>query len=181
MGLALLILGLTAAAQAGVFLLSGSIALFADLIHNIGDALTAVPVALAFLLRSRRAERGAGIAVVVAIAVSAIVAGYSAIERLLNPREVDQLVPLVGAGILGVAGNWLAAVVRARAGRRLASPALVADGAHAAADAYVSLAAVASAAFVAMGWQVADPILGLGVTVFITHIAKEAWETARSS
>lgn len=180
-GLALLILGITAVAQAVVFLASGSVALFADLIHNVGDALTAVPVAIAFLLRSRRAERRAGVAVVIAIAVSAVVAGYSAIDRLVNPREVVELVPLAAAGVLGVVGNWLAAVVRSRAGERLGSPALIADGAHAAADAYVSLAAVASAALVALGWQIADPILGLALTLFIGHIAKEAWETARAS
>src|SRR5215212_11981286 len=130
-GIALLILGLTAAAQLAVFLASGSIALFADLIHNFGDAATAIPLAIAFALRSARAERLAGLAVVFAIFVSACVAGYEAILRLVDPRDVEHVGALAIAGALGFAGNWIAAIIRSRAGRRLDSAALAADGAHA--------------------------------------------------
>ena len=121
--LALLVLGLTASAQALVFVASGSVALLADLIHNAGDAATALPLAIAFALRSSRAERWAGLAVVFAIFASACVAGYEAIARLIDPREVEQLGALAAAGALGFAGNWWAALIRSRAGHRLDSPA----------------------------------------------------------
>ena len=177
--LALVVLVLTAAAQAAVFLASGSIALLADLIHNAGDAATAIPLGIAFALRSARAERWAGLAVVGAILVSACVAGYEAVARLITPAEVDHLGALAAAGAIGFAGNWLAGVVRARAGRRLGSPALVADGAHARADAYVSLAVVASAAVVAIGVPIADPLIGLAMTVVILRITWHSWLTVR--
>jgi cation diffusion facilitator family transporter len=178
-GLALLVLGVTAAAQALVFALSGSVALLADLVHNAGDAATAFPLGAAFLLRSERAERWAGLAVVAAIFVSACVAGYEALDRLVHPEDVEALVPLMAAGILGFAGNWVAAIIRTRAGRRLDSPALVADGAHARADAYVSLGVVASAGAVAAGLQVADPLIGLGITAVILRITWQSWGTVR--
>jgi cation diffusion facilitator family transporter len=178
-GLALLILGITAVLQALVFVASGSVALLADLIHNAGDAATAIPLAIAFALRSVRAERIAGLAVVFAIFVSACVAGYEAILRLLDPREVEHLGALALAGALGFAGNWIAAIVRTRAGRRLDSPALVADGAHARADAYVSLAVVASAAVVALGLEIADPLIGLAITLVILRITWQSWNTVR--
>ena len=142
---ALLVLGVRAAAQTAVFALSGSVALLADLIHNAGDAATAIPLGIAFALRSARAEREAGLAVVLAIFISACVAGYEAVHRLIEPAEVTQLGALAAAGALGFLGNWIAALIRTRAGRRLDSPALIADGAHARADAYVSLAVIASA------------------------------------
>ena len=150
-GWSLLVLGLTALAQTAVFVVSGSVALLADLIHNFGDAATAFPLAIAFALRSERAERWAGLAVVVAIFVSACVAGVEAVQRLIDPSEPDYLLALAVAGVLGFAGNWLAGGIRTRAGRRLDSSALVADGDHARADAYVSLGVVASAAVVAIG------------------------------
>jgi cation diffusion facilitator family transporter len=177
--LALLVLGLSAAAQAAIFALSGSIALLADLIHNTGDAATAIPLGIAFALRSPRAERWAGLAVVLAIFVSACVAGYQAIHRLIEPADVSHLGALAAAGVVGFAGNWIAASVRSRAGRRLDSPALVADGAHARADAYVSLAVVASAVVVAAGLEVADPLIGLGITLVILRITWESWRTVR--
>ncbi|MGN6187894.1 MAG: cation diffusion facilitator family transporter [Conexibacter sp.] len=177
--LALLVLGLAAAAQAVVFLASGSIALLADLIHNIGDAATAIPLGLAFLLRSERAERWAGLAVVAAIFISACVAGYEAIDRLINPQHVDALGALAVAGIVGFAGNWIAAIIRTGAGRRLDSHALIADGAHARADAYVSLAVVASAIVVALGAPVADPLIGLTITAVILRITWDSWRTVR--
>jgi len=179
--LALLVLALTAAGQALVFVASGSVALLADLIHNVGDASTAIPLGVAFALRSARAERWAGLAVVAAIFASACVAGYQALDRLIDPQEVEALGALAGAGAIGFAGNWLAAAIRTRAGRRLDSPALIADGAHARADAYVSLAVVASAAGVAVGMPAADPLIGLGITVVILRITWDSWKTVRGA
>jgi cation diffusion facilitator family transporter len=176
-GWSLLVLGLTALAQTAVFVASGSVALLADLIHNFGDAATAFPLAVAFALRSARVERWAGLAVVFAIFVSACVAGYESILRLIDPREPEHLGALAGAGVLGLAGNWIAAGVRTRAGRRLVSPALMADGDHARADAYVSLAVVASAAVVALGLEIADPLIGLAITVVILRITWHSWRT----
>ena len=178
-GLALLILGATAILQALVFAASGSVALLADLIHNAGDAATAIPLGIAFALRSARAERWAGLAVVAAIFISACVAAYEALDRLVNPQDVDHLAALALAGAIGFMGNWIAARVRTRAGRRLDSPALVADGAHARADAYVSLAVIASAAVVALGLQAADPVIGLGITAVILRITWDALKTVR--
>jgi cation diffusion facilitator family transporter len=178
-GLALVILTLTAIAQVAVYLASGSVALLADLIHNAGDAATAIPLAIAFALRSARAERLAGLAVVAAILVSACVAGYEAVARLIDPRDVQHLGALALAGVIGFAGNWIAALVRTRAGRRLDSPALVADGAHARADAYVSLAVIASAAAVALGLDIADALIGLAITLVILRITWQSWGTVR--
>ena len=178
-GLALLVLAATAAAQAVVFAASGSLALLADLIHNFGDAATAIPLGIAFALRSARAERVAGLGVVIAIFVSACVAGYEAVVRIIDPRDVEHLGALAAAGALGFAGNWIAAIVRSRAGRRLDSAALIADGAHARADAYVSLAVVASAAAVYAGLDIADPLIGLAITVVILRITRESWHTVR--
>jgi cation diffusion facilitator family transporter len=179
-GWSLLVLGLTAVAQTVVFVVSGSIALLADLIHNFGDAATAFPLAIAFALRSARAERWAGLAVVLAIFVSACVAGYESVLRLIDPREPEHLAVLAAAGVLGFAGNWVAARIRTRAGRRLESPALVADGAHARADAYVSLAVVASAGVVGLGLEIADPVIGLAITLVILRIAWQSWLTVRA-
>jgi cation diffusion facilitator family transporter len=179
-GWSLLVLGLTAVAQAAVFVASGSVALLADLIHNFGDAATAFPLAIAFALRSPRAERWAGLAVVLAIFVSACVAGYESVLRLIDPREPEHLAALAAAGVLGFAGNWVAARIRTRAGRRLDSAALVADGAHARADAYVSLAVVASAVVVALGLDLADPLIGLAITVVILRITWHSWLTVRA-
>jgi cation diffusion facilitator family transporter len=178
-GWSLLVLGLTAAAQTLVFVASGSVALLADLIHNFGDAATAFPLAIAFALRSARAERWAGLAVVLAIFVSACVAGYESVVRLIDPREPEHLAALAAAGLLGFAGNWVAAGIRTRAGRELDSAALVADGAHARADAYVSLAVVASAAVVALGLDIADPLIGLAITLVILRITWHSWRTVR--
>jgi cation diffusion facilitator family transporter len=180
-GLALVVLGVTAVVQLAVFVASGSVALLADLIHNFGDAATAIPLAIAFALRSARAERIAGLAVVLAIFVSACVAGYEAVVRLIDPQEPHYLGALAIAGIVGFAGNWWAALIRTRAGRRLDSPALVADGAHARADAYVSLAVVASALAVAIGADIADPLIGLGITLVILKITRDSWVTVRGA
>jgi cation diffusion facilitator family transporter len=178
-GLSLAILAATALAQVAIFLATGSIALLADLIHNFGDAATAIPLGIAFLMRSERAERIAGYVVVFAIFVSAAVAGYEAVLRLIDPRDVDHLGALAAAGVIGFVGNWLAAIVRTRAGRALDSPALLADGNHAKADAYVSLAVVASPAVVALGLELADPLIGLGISVLIMRITWHSWRTVR--
>ena len=178
-GLSLAVLGITALAQIAIFLSSGSIALLADLIHNFGDAATALPLGVAFLLRSFRAERIAGLFVVAVIFVSACVAGYEAVLRFINPETPTHLLALAGAGIVGFAGNWIAAIIRTRAGRRLDSPALIADGNHARADSYVSLAVVASAAVVALGVPIADPLIGLAITAVILRITWASWRTVR--
>ncbi len=177
--LSLAVLGMTALAQLGIFLATGSVALLADLTHNFGDAATAIPLAIAFLLRSERGEGYAGLFVVAAIFVSACVAGVESVLRLIHPHEPNQLLALAAAGVVGFAGNWIAAGIRTRAGRRLDSPALVADGAHARADSYVSLAVVASAAAVAAGAPVADPLIGLGITAIILKITWDSWRTVR--
>jgi cation diffusion facilitator family transporter len=179
-GLSLAVLAITAALQVVVFLVTGSIALLADLIHNFGDASTAIPVGVAFALRSVRAERWAGYFVVATIFASACVAGAEAVARLINPEPIDQLGALAAAGAVGFLGNELAAQIRLRAGRRLASPALVADGHHARVDGYVSLAVVASAIVVALGLQVGDPIIGLAITLVILRITWQSWQTVRA-
>jgi cation diffusion facilitator family transporter len=177
--LSLAVLGLTAIAQAVVFVASGSIALLADLIHNFGDALTAVPLGIAFALRSPAAERRAGLAVIAAIFVSACVAGVEAVDRLVHPSAPTHLAALALAGAIGYAGNFIAARIRLSAGRRLDSRALIADGNHARADAYVSLAVIASAVIVALGAPVADPLIGLGITLVILRITWQSWATVR--
>jgi len=177
--LSLVILGLTAVAQGVIFIATNSVALLADLIHNVGDALTAVPLGIAFLMRSARAEGYAGLAVVGAIFVSACVAAYEAIHRLLDPDAPDGLFVLALAGLIGFAGNLVAAQVRTRAGRRLNSPALVADGDHARADALVSLGVVLSAIVVAFGLEVGDPLIALVITFVILRITWQSWRTIR--
>jgi cation diffusion facilitator family transporter len=177
--LALGILAGTAAIQALVFALTGSLALLADLIHNGGDALTAIPLGIAFALRSPRAERLAGLAVVAAIFLSACVAAYESILRLIHPSTPSHLLALALAGTIGFAGNWLAALVRTRAGHRLSSSALIADGNHARVDAYVSLAVIASAIASAAGAPILDPLIGLGMTVVILRITYDSWRTVR--
>jgi cation diffusion facilitator family transporter len=178
-GLSLAVLGLAALAQTAIFVASGSIALLADLIHNFGDAATAIPIGAAFLLRSERAERYAGLFVVAAILISACVAGVEAVSRLIHPETPTHLLALGAAGAIGYLGNWIASQIRTEAGRSLDSPALIADGNHARADAYVSLAVVASAAAVALGLSIADPLIGLGITLVILKITRDSWRTVR--
>jgi cation diffusion facilitator family transporter len=173
------VLGLAAVAQTVVFVVSGSVALLADLIHNFGDALTAVPLGIAFVMRSERAERTAGLFVVAAIFISACVAGVEAVQRLIHRSAPTHLWVLAAAGAIGYLGNFIAAKVRTRAGRRLSSPALIADGNHAAADAYVSLAVIASAAVVAVGAPIGDPLIGLAITLVILRITWQSWNTVR--
>jgi cation diffusion facilitator family transporter len=177
----LAVLGATAAAQAAIYVATGSVALLADLIHNLGDALTALPLGAAFLLRSGRVERGAGYAVVLAILASAVTAGVFAIERIIDPLAPDHLLALALAGAVGVAGNAVAARVRLRGGRRLDSPALVADGHHARSDAVVSAGVVLSALCVSLGAPIVDPIIGLLITGLILRITWESWRTVRGA
>jgi cation diffusion facilitator family transporter len=173
------VLGVTAVLQAIIFAASGSVALLADLIHNAGDALTAVPLGIAFFLRSARAEQIAGYCVVLAIFVSACVAFYEAVDRLLHPQELSHLWALAAAGAAGFLGNEIAARVRLHAGRRLDSPALVADGNHARIDGFVSLGVVLTAALVAFGLERADPIVGMAITLVILKITWDSWRTIR--
>ena len=170
----------TALLQALVFALTGSVALLADLIHNFGDALTAVPLGIAFLLRSFTAEKRAGLFVVLAIFVSACVAFVEAINRLIHPQSISHLWVLAAAGVLGFIGNEIAAQVRLRSGRRLQSPALIADGYHARTDGFVSLAVVASAIVVAIGFRVADPIIGLAISLVILRITWQSFRTVQA-
>lgn len=177
--ISLAVLALAAAAQTAVFVFTGSVALLADLIHNFGDALTAVPLGIAFLLRSARGERAAGLVVVAVIFFSACIAGFEAVQRLINPSTPEHLLALAAAGAVGYVANLIAARVRTRAGERLDSPALIADGHHARADAYVSLAVIAAAIVVALGLPIFDPLIGLAITVVILRITWQSWETVR--
>lgn len=166
-----IILGITALLQIGVVALSGSVALLADTIHNVGDATTAIPLWIAFLLARRkptktfryglgRVEDLAGIVIVLIILFSAIVAGYQAIDRLIHPQTVTHLGWLTAAGIVGFLGNEAVAVFRIRVGREINSAALIADGYHARTDGLTSLAVVAGAIGVWLGFPLADPIVG---------------------
>ena len=173
--ISLAILLAAALAQTAIFAATSSVALLADLIHNFGDALTAVPLGIAFFLRSVRGEKLAGLAVVAAILISALVALYETIQRLIHPQQLTHLWVLAAAGLIGFAGNEIAAQVRLRAGRRLASPALVADGNHARVDGFVSLGVIASALLVGLGLPRADPFVGLVITLVILKITWDSW------
>ncbi|MFC4333946.1 cation diffusion facilitator family transporter [Salininema proteolyticum] len=183
--ISLALLGATAVTQAGVFVVTGSIALLGDTLHNVADALTAIPLGIAFLLGRRaatrrftygfgRAEDLAGIIIVVFIAVSAFAAAWAAIDRFRHPADIDFLWAVALAGIIGFAGNELVARYRIRVGRRIGSAALVADGLHARTDGFTSLAVVASAGGVALGWGWADPVIGLLIAVAILFVLKDA-------
>lgn len=178
--ISLVVLLATSLAQAAVFVATGSVALLADLIHNSGDALTAIPLGAAFLLKSLIWEKRAGYFVVATIFVSACVALWQSIERLIHPQDLTQLWTLAAAGVIGLVGNEAAAYVRLRAGRRLNSPPLVADGYHARTDGLVSLSVVLSAAVVAVGMPIADPLIGLLVSVVILRITWQSIKTVRS-
>ncbi|WDZ82854.1 cation diffusion facilitator family transporter [Micromonospora cathayae] len=178
-------LGITALAQAVIVLLSGSVALLGDTLHNVADALTAVPLAIAFLLGRRaatraytygygRAEDLAGIVIVLVIAGSAVAAAWTAVDRLLHPAEVTHLPWVAAAGFVGFVGNEVVARYRIRVGRRIGSAALVADGLHARTDGYTSLAVLAAAGGAALGWRWADPAVGLAIAVAITFVLKDA-------
>jgi cation diffusion facilitator family transporter len=177
----LAVLTVTAAIQTAIYALTISVALLADLIHNFGDALTAVPLGLAFFLRSARGERWAGMAVVLAVFVSACVALAQTITRFVHPHALSNLGWLAAAGAIGFIGNEIAAQIRLSAGKRLASPALIADGNHARTDGFVSLGVVASAIVVALGLRIADPIIGLLITIVILRITWASWHTIHAA
>lgn len=178
--ISLAVLGIAAGAQLAIFALSGSVALLADLIHNFGDALTAVPLGIAFFLRSYRGERLAGLFVVLAIFVSACVALYETVMRLIHPQHLSHLGALAAAGVIGFVGNEIAAQVRLRGGKRLSSPALIADGNHARVDGFVSLGVIGSAISLALGAPLGDPIIGLLITLVILKITWDSWRTIRA-
>jgi len=178
--LSLGVLGATAILQAVIFIATGSVALLADLIHNVGDALTAIPVGIAFWMRSFVAEKRAGYFVVAAIFISACVAAVTAVDRLINPQTLDHLGILAAAGAIGFTGNEIAARVRLGAGKRLNSPALIADGNHARTDGLVSLAVVTSAIVVALGFELGDPIIGLVITLVILRITWQSFRTIKA-
>ena len=177
----LAVLAVTAAAQAALAVASGSVGLLADTIHNAADALTAIPLGLAFLMARRkatprytygfgRAEDLAGLFVVGVITFSAVAAAWVAIERLIHPHRVDHLGWVIAAGILGFVGNEIAAHYRIATGRRIGSAALVADGLHARTDGFTSLGVVLAAIAVIAGWKQGDPIVGLLISVAIFQI-----------
>ena len=183
--ISLVVLGVTALAQLAVVLVSGSVALLADTIHNVSDALTAVPLWVAFALGRRaatrrytygygRAEDLAGLFVIAMIALSAVVAGWEAVQRLVNPAPVDNLGWVALAGFLGFLGNEAVALFRIREGRAIGSAALVADGHHARTDGLTSLAVLVGAGGVAVGWAWADPVVGLVITVAIVLVLRTA-------
>jgi cation diffusion facilitator family transporter len=179
--ISLAVLAVAASAQLAVFVLAGSVALLADLIHNFGDALTAVPLGIAFFLRSFRGEKFAGLAVVLAIFVSACVALYETIQRFIHPQHLSHLWALAAAGLIGFVGNEIAARVRLRAGDRLSSPAMIADGNHARVDCFVSLGVVGGAIVVSLGAQIGDPIIGLLITLVILKITWDSWRTVSTT
>ena len=178
--ISLAVLTVTGLIQTYLYARTLSVALLADLIHNFGDALTAIPLGIAFFLRSARGERLAGLFVVLTIFVSACVALFQALERFINPRDLTHLWWLAAAGIIGFVGNEIAARIRTRAGHRLHSPALIADGSHARVDGFVSLGVLASATVVALGLEIADPLIGLAITLVILKITWDSWHTVRA-
>lgn len=178
-------LGATALVQGFVFTLSGSVALLGDTVHNAADALTAVPLAVAFALGRRvatrrftygygRSEDVAGIAIVLTIAGSAAFAAWSAVDRLLDPRPVHSLLAVAAAAVVGFLGNEWVARYRIRVGREIGSAALIADGLHARTDGFTSLAVLLAAGGAALGWQLADPLVGLAITVAILLVLRDA-------
>ena len=183
--ISLVALGMTAVFQIVIVVISGSVALAADTIHNFSDALTAVPLWIAFALSTKaatkrytygfgRAEDLAGLFVVAMITMSALIAGYEAIMRLIHPRPIENLWWVAAAGLIGFIGNELVAVYRIRVGRQIGSAALIADGLHARTDGFTSLAVLIGAAGVALGFPIADPIIGLLITVAILAVLRTA-------
>jgi cation diffusion facilitator family transporter len=178
-------LGMTAVLQLGIVAVSGSVALLADTIHNFSDALTAIPLWIAFALRGRTPRRGytygygraedlAGLFIVAMIALSAVVASVESVRRLVDPVEVENVWWVATAGFVGFVGNEAVAVYRIRIGRRIGSAALVADGLHARTDGLTSLAVLAGALGVAAGIPLADPVVGLMITAAILVLLRSA-------
>jgi cation diffusion facilitator family transporter len=183
--ISLVALGATAVLQLGVVLVTGSVALLADTVHNFSDALTAVPLWFAFVLARRaptrrytygfgRAEDLAAVFIVAMIALSAVVAGWESVRRLLDPQPIGNIAAVLAAGVLGFAGNEAVAVYRIRVGRKIGSAALVADGVHARTDGFTSLAVAAGAIGVMAGFPLADPVVGLLITLAILGVLRGA-------
>jgi len=183
--ISLLALGVTALLQAVLVALTGSVALLADTIHNFSDALTAIPLWVAFVLGRRapsrrytygygRAEDLAGVFIVAMIALSAVLAGWQSIRRLAEPQTIEYPWVVIVAGLVGFAGNEVVALYRIRVGRQIGSAALVADGLHARTDGFTSLAVVGGGLGVLAGFPLADPIVGLLITVAILFVLKGA-------
>ncbi len=183
--ISLAVLGATALLQGSVVLLSGSVALLGDTLHNGADALTAVPLGIAFWLGRRaatkaytygfgRAEDIAGVIIVLVIAASSLAAAGFAIDRLIHPHAMSQLGWVLAAGVIGFVGNEIVARYRLAVGRRIGSAALVADGLHARTDGFTSLAVVFAAAGAWLGWGWADPVVGLAITIAIAFVLKDA-------
>ncbi|MGK5729450.1 cation diffusion facilitator family transporter [Streptomyces sp. URMC 124] len=183
--LSLGVLGATTVVQAVIAALSGSVALFGDTLHNAADALTAVPLGIAFVLGRRAADRRytygygraedlAGVAVLVVMAASSALAAYEAVDRLVHPRDVTHLWAVAAAALAGFAGNEWVARHRIRTGRRIGSAALVADGLHARTDGFTSLAVLLGAGGAALGARWADPVVGLLITAAILLVLKDA-------
>lgn len=181
----LVALGLTALAQAALVAVTGSVALLADTIHNFSDALTAIPLWVAFVLGRRaptrrytygygRAEDLAGVFIVAMIALSALLAGWESVRRMLDPQPLSFPWMVVAAGVIGFAGNELVASYRIRVSRKIGSAALVADGQHARTDGFTSLAVVLGAVGVLLGFPLADPLVGMAITVAILFVLKSA-------
>ncbi|MFC8126328.1 cation diffusion facilitator family transporter [Streptomyces sp. NPDC057302] len=183
--ISLAVLGVTAAAQAVIVVLTGSVALLGDTVHNAADALTAIPLGIAFVLGRRaatrrftygygRAEDLAGIVILLTIAGSAAFAAWAAVDRLLNPRALEHVWVVAAAAVIGFIGNEWVARYRIRVGREIGSAALVADGLHARTDGFTSLAVLLSAGGAALGWRLADPIVGLLITAAILLVLRDA-------
>ena len=183
--MSLLVLMLTAAVQAVVVVMSGSVALLGDTIHNVADGLTALPLGVAFVLGRRpvtrrynygygRAEDLAGLAVVLVVAASAALAGYESVQRFAHPARVSHLWVVAAAAVIGFAGNEVVARYRIGVGRRIGSAALIADGLHARTDGFTSLAVLVGAAGIAGGWRWADPAIGLVITLAILLVLRDA-------
>jgi cation diffusion facilitator family transporter len=183
--ISLVLLTLTAAFQVVVVIVSGSVALLADTIHNFSDALTALPLWLAFALSRRPASRRfthglgrsedlAGVIIVLIILASALVAGYESYRRILDPTPLSNIEWVIAAAIIGFIGNEVVAVFRMRVGKEIGSAALVADGQHARVDGLTSLAVLFGAIGVLLGAPIADPLVGSAITIAILFITKDA-------
>ncbi len=179
--LSFLVLLVTALIQVGLYGASHSVALLADTIHNAGDALTAIPLGLAFFFQSKKGERLSGYFIVMLIFVSACITLYQVTERFIHPHTPTHLLAVLIAGIVGVIGNEMAAFIRWRAGKRLDSPALIADGNHARADGLVSGGVIISTMLVALGLPIADPLIGLVISGLILQSSWQSLQTIRSS
>jgi cation diffusion facilitator family transporter len=183
--LALLALGITTLIQIGIFLASGSVALLADTVHNLGDALNSIPLLVAFYLARRppnrrytygyhRAEDIAGIFIVISIAFSAAYILWESIQKLIHPEPLDNLIWVAAAAVVGFVGNEIVALLQIRVGRKIGSEAMIADGLHARTDGFTSLAVLAAAGGAALGFPILDPIIGIFIGIVILFITRDA-------